>query len=97
MLESVQEFCAHGLCGHHVLFAPGVLDQALEHPLDAVCDADPFTAREVETLLDRLERVNNVSDQRQAISQASPRAQALFVRLYLELLYRFLNVEATLH
>lgn len=97
MLQSVEDFCEHGLCGHHVLLEPHVLYQALDHPLESVRDADPITAEEVEALLDRLEAAPDIASQRRVISGASRRAQALFVRLYLEMLYRFLNVEATLH
>ena len=78
-----------GLRGHHLLFEPLLLGRALENIDDE--DVDVITARQVSALADFLEEEGDFHEQRRIIQSAPDDAQEVFVRLYFDYLFDYLE------
>lgn len=78
-----------GLRGHHVLFDPLLLGRALEN-IDEE-GVDVVTAHQVSALADFLEEEGDIQAQRKIIQSAPDDAQEVFVRLYFDYLFDYLE------
>jgi len=76
-------FCLEqSLRGHHYLFEARLIRESFGEPLDLDQESIAATSR----LMEALRTHEDLSVQRQTISELPPTAQRLFVRLYFEFL-----------